>query len=253
MAESEEELKTLLMKVKESEKPGSKLNIQKWRSWIWSHHFMANRWGNNGNSGRLYFGGLQNHCRWWLQPWNWKTLASCKKNYDKPRQCIKKQRHRFAKKGPSSRSYDFSSSHAQMWELDHKESWAPKNRCFCAVVLENTLESPLDSKEIKPVNPKGNQPWIFIERTDAVTEAPIVWPRDVKSWLTGKEPDAGKDWRQKEKGATEEEMFGWNYWFDGHEFEQTPRGCKELESHGCYNPWGHKESDTTEQLSNDKI
>ena len=126
-------------------------------------------------------------------------LAPWKKSYDKPRQCIKKQRHHFSDKCPYSQSYGFSSSHVEMWELDHKEGWAPKNWCFWTVVLEKTLESPLDWKEIKPVNPKGNQCWIFIGRTDAEAEAPIIWPPDGKSWLTGKDPDAGKDWRQ-EKG-----------------------------------------------------
>ena len=127
---------------------------------------MSNRWGNNVNSDRLYFGGLQNHCRWGLQPCNQKTLAPWKKSYDQPREHIKKQRHYFANKGQSSQSYDFSSSHVWIWELDHKESWASKNWCFWTVVLEKTLESSLDFKEIKLVNPKGNQPWIFIGRTD---------------------------------------------------------------------------------------
>ena len=108
---------------------------------------------------------------------------------------ILKSRHHFADKGPSSQSYGFSSSHIQTWQLDHKEGWVPKNWCFQTVVLEKTLESPLDCKEIKPVNPKGNQPWICIGRTDAEAEAPILWPPDVKSWLTGKDPDPGKDWR----------------------------------------------------------
>ena len=108
-----------------------------------------------------------------------------------------------------------------MWELNPKEGWAPKNWCFWAVVLENTLESPLDSKEIKLINPKGNQSWIFIGRTDAETEAPILWPPDAKSWLIGKDPDAGKDWGQEEKGTTEEEMVEWHHWYNGHEFEQT--------------------------------
>ena len=107
------------------------------------------------------------------------------------------RRHNFANKGPSSQGYGFSSRHVWMWELDYKESWAPKNWCFWTVVLKKTLESPLDCKEIKPVNPKGNQPWIFIERTDAEAEAPILWPPEVKNWLTGKDPDAGKDWRQE--------------------------------------------------------
>ena len=157
MAESKE-LKSLLMKVKEeSEKVGLKLNIQKNEDHgIWSHHFMTNRWGNSGKSGWLYFGGLQNHCRWWLQPWNWKTLAPWKESYDQPRQHIKKQRHYFASKGSSSESYGFSRSHVWMWELDYKENWALKNWCFWTVVLEKTLEIPLDYKETQPVNPKGN-------------------------------------------------------------------------------------------------
>ena len=133
-------------------------------------------------------------------------LASWKKSYDKPRQCIKKQRHHFANKGPSSQIYGFSSSRVWMWELDYKESWVPKNWCFWIVVLEKTLESPLDSKEVKPVRPKGNQSWIFIGRTDAEAEAPIAWPPDVKSQLIGKHFDAGKDWRQEEKGVAEDEM-----------------------------------------------
>ena len=108
-----------------------------------------------------------------------------------------------------------------MWELDYKESWAPKNWCFWTVVLEKTLESPLDSKEIQPVHPKGDQSWIFIGRTDVVAEAPILWPPDVKSWLIGKGPDAGKHWRWEEKGMTEDEMVGWHHWLDGHGFEQA--------------------------------
>ena len=116
-------------------------------------------------------------------------------------------RHCFADKGLYSKSYGFSSNHVRMWELDHKEGWEPKNWCFWIVVLEKTLESPLDCKEIQPVNPKGNQSWIFIGRTDAETEIPILWPPEAKSWLIGKDPDAEKDWRQEEKGAAENEMF----------------------------------------------
>ena len=115
-------------------------------------------------------------------------------------QHIKKQRHYFANQDPSSQSYSFSSSHVCMWELDYKESWAPKNWCFWTVVLEKTFECPLGCKEIQPVHPKGNQSWIFIGRTDAEVETPILWPPDLKNWLTGKDPDAGKDWRQEEKG-----------------------------------------------------
>ena len=123
-------------------------------------------------------------------------------------QSIKNQTHRFADKGLFSQSYGFSSDHVWLWELDHKEGWVLKKRYFWIMVLEKTLESPLDCKEIKPVNPKGNQPWMFIGRTDAEAEAPILWPPDVKSRLTGKDPDGGKDWGQKEKGATEDEMVG---------------------------------------------
>ena len=115
--------------------------------------------------------------------------------------------------------YGFSSGHVGMWESDHKESWALKNWCFWTVVLEKTLESPLDCKEITPVHPKGNQPWIFIGRTDAEAETPILWPPDAKNWLIGKDPDAGKDWRQEEKGMTEDEMVGWHHRLNGHEFE----------------------------------
>ena len=122
---------------------------------------MANRWGNNGNSDRLFF-GLRNHHRSWLQPGNEKTLAPWKKRYNQPRQHIKKQRHYFANKGPSSQSYGFSSSHIWMGELDHEKDWAPKNWCFWTVVLEKTLESPLDCKKTQPVHPKENQSWIFI-------------------------------------------------------------------------------------------
>ena len=136
---------------------------------------------------------------------------------DQPRQQIKKQRHYFANKGPSSQGYGFSSSYVWMWELDYKESWAPNNWCFWTVVLEKTLESPLDCKDIQPVHPKGDQSWVFIGRTDIEAETPILWPPDVNSWLIGKDPDAGKDWGQ-EKGTAENEMIGWQYWFDGHEF-----------------------------------
>ena len=131
---------------------------------------------------------------------------------------ILKSRHYFANKGPSSQSYGFSTSHVWLCELDHKESWELKNRCFWTVVLEKTLESPLDCKEIQPVLPKGNQSWIFIGRTDAKAETPILWPPDAKNWLSGKDPDAGKDWRQ-EKGMTEDEMVGWHHRLNGHEFE----------------------------------
>ena len=142
-------------------------------------------------------------------------LAPWKKSFDQAREHIEKQRHYFANKCLSSQSYGFSSSQVLMWELDYKQSWRLKNGCFWTVVLEKTLESPLNCKEIKSVNPKGNQSWIFIGRTDAEAETPILWPPDVKNWLIGKDPDAGKDWRQEEKGVTEDEMVGWHHRLDG--------------------------------------
>ena len=160
------------------------------------------------------------------------------------RQHIKKQRHYFADKGPSSQSCVFSSSHAWiwMWELDHKDSWAPKNWCFWTVVLGRTLETPLDCKEIQPVHPKGNQSWILIGRIDAEAEAPIFWPPDVKNWLPGEDPDAGKDWRWEEKGKTEDEMVGWHQWLDGHELEQTAGDGEGQGSPACCGPRGRKGS-----------
>ena len=131
---------------------------------------------------------------------------------------IKKQKHYFANKGPSNHCYGFSSSHVWMWELDYKECWAPKNWCFWTVVLEKTLQSPLDCKEIQPVHPKGDQTWVFIGRTDVEAEMPIFWPPDAESWLIWKDPDFGKDWRRKEKGMTDDEMVGWHHWLNGHEF-----------------------------------
>ena len=206
------------------------------------------RW-NSGNSERLYFLGLQNHCRWWLQPCNLKMLTPWKESYDQPGLHIKKQRHDFANKVPSSQSYGFSSGRVWMWELDYNKRWAPKNWCFWTVVLEKTLESPLDCKEIQPVNPEGNQSWIFIGRTDAEAETPILWPPDAKNRLTGKDPDAGKDWKREEKGMTEDEMVGWHHWFDGHEFEQA-LGVGDVQgSLVCCSPWGYKELDMTEWLA----
>ena len=115
--------------------------------------------------------------------------------------------------------FPYKASHVWMWELDYKEIWVPKNWCFWTIVLEKTVESPLDCKEIKPVNPKGNQSWIFIERTDVEAETLILWPPDAKNCLLGKDLDAGKDWRWEEKGTTEDEIVGWHHWLNGHEFE----------------------------------
>ena len=136
-----------------------------------------------------------------------------------------------------------------MLELDHKEGWVLKNWCFWAVVLEKTLESPLDCKEIQPVNPKGNQSWLFTGRTDAEAETPILWPPDVKSWLIWKDPDAEKEWRQEEKWTTQDEMVGWHHQLDGHEFEQDSGVGDGQGSLACCSPWGDKESDMTEGLN----
>ena len=148
-----------------------------------------------------------------------KDACSLEEKLWEPRQHIKKQRHYFANKGPSSISYCFSSSHLWMWELDYKESWLLKNWCFWTVVLEEILESPLDCKEIQPVHSKGDQSWVFIGRTDAKAETLVLCPPHAKSWLIGKDPDAGKDWRQGVKGTTEDEMVGWHHQLDECEFE----------------------------------
>ena len=165
-----------------------------------------------------------------------KTLVPWKKSYDQPRQHIKKQRHHFANKGPYGQSYGFSSSRVWMWALDHKEGWVPKNWCFETMMLEKT-KSPLNSKEIKPVNTKGNQPWIFIGRTDDGAETPMLWPPDWKSWLIGKDPDLGKDWEQEEKGMTEDD--GWMASLSLSKLREWRAG-----SLVCCNSWGCKESDT---------
>ena len=149
-------------------------------------------------------------------------------------------------KGLSSQNYGFSTSHVWMWELDYKESWVPKNWWFWTVVLEKTLECPLDCKKSHPVNPKGNQSWIFIGRTDAEANTPILWPPDVKNWLIWKDPDAGKDWRWEEKGTTEDEMVGWHHLLDGHEFEWAPGVGGGQGGLACCRLWGRKELDTTE-------
>ena len=201
MAESEEELKSLLMKMKwESEKVGLKLNIHKTK-------IMASgpiiSWEIDGETVEIVAdfilggskitadGGCSHEIKRRLLLGR-KVMTSL--------DSILKSRHYFANKGLSSQGYGFSSSHVWMWELDYKESWAPKNWCFWTVVLAKTLESPLDCKEIQPVHPKGDQSWVYIGRTDVEGETPILWPPDVKNWLIGKDPDAGRDWGQEEKG-----------------------------------------------------
>ena len=175
-------------------------------------------------------------------------LALWKTRYDKCRQHITKQRHYFANKGSSSQSYGFSSGHIWMWELDHKEGWAPNNLCCWIMVLEKTLESPLD-KEIQPVHPKGNQPWIFNGRTDAEAEGPILQPPVAKNWLIRKGPDAEKDWKHEEKGMTEVKIVRWHHWLDRHEFEQALWVGDRQGSLACCSPWGHRLSNWTEHAN----
>ena len=169
-----------------------------------------------------------------------------KETYDKSSQCIKKQRHHFANKNPYNQSCDFSSCHVWLWDLDHKESWVPKNWNF-SVVLEKTFESLLNNKDIKTVNPKENQPWIFIGKTGAEAEAQILWPLDAKSWLIGKDPVAKKDLSWKEKGVMEDKILRWHHWLSGKEFEQTPGDSEGQGSLLCFSPCscrdGHKFSD----------
>ena len=171
--------------------------------------------------------------RRWLQPCNQKTTASWQESYDNPTQCVQKQRRHFADKGPYSQGYGRPSSHIWLWHLDHKEH-RRINWCFWTAVLEKTPETPLDSKGIKLVSLKGNQSWILIGGTDAEAEAPILWPPDAKSRLIGKDPDAGKDWRQKR--VTEDEMVGWHHWCNGQELEQTPGDGEGQGSPACCSP-----------------
>ena len=178
--------------------------------------------GNSGSSNGLYFWGAPKSLQMVTAAMKLKDTCSLEEKYReyiKHREYIKKQRYYFANKGRSSQVYCFFSSHVWMWELDYEESWAPKNWCFWTVVLEKTLESLLDCKKIQPVHPRGNQSWIFIGRTDAEAETPVLWPPDANNWLIGKDPDAGKDWRQEDKGTTEDEMVGWYHQLNGHESE----------------------------------
>ena len=173
-----------------------------------------------------------------------KDTCSLEGKCDQPRQYIKKQRHCFAEKGLTIQSYGFSSSHVWMWVLDHKvDHW--RIDAFDLWYWRILLRVPWTAKEIQPVHPKGDQSWIFIERTDAEAEPPVLWPHDVKNWLFWKDPDVGKEWRQ-EKGMTEDETVAWHHWLNGHEFEQAPGVGDGQGSLVCYSPCGLKESDTTE-------
>ena len=207
----------------ESEKVGLKLNINKTVHGIWSHHFMAYRRGNSGSSDRFYFLGLLNLCRWWLGHEIKRYLLLGRKALTNLDRVLKSKDIILLTKVCLVKAMVFPIvMYVWMWELDHKEGWVLENWYFWTVMLEKTLESSLNCK-IKGINPKENQSWIFIGRTDAEAEAPLLWPPDAKSQLSGKNPDAGKDWRQEEKGATEDEMVGWHRQLNGHESEQTRR------------------------------
>ena len=209
---------------------------------------MTNRWGNSENSVRLYFGGLKNHCRWWLQPWIKRHLLLGRKVMTNLDSILKSRDITLPTKVRLVKAMIFP-SRVWMWELDCEESWAQKSWCFWTVVLEKTLDSPLDCKEIQPVHPKGDQSWVFFGRTDAEAETPILWPPHMKSWLIGKDSDAGRDWGQEEKWTTEDEMAGWHHWLYGRESEWTPGVGDGQGGLACCDSWGRKESDTTEQLN----
>ena len=251
MAESEEELKSLLMKVKEeSEKVGLKLNIQKTK-------IMASgpitSWQVGGEtvervSDFIFWGSkitADGDCSHEIK----RRLLLGRKVMTNLDSIFRSRDITLPTKVCLVEAMAFSSSHVWMWELDCEEGWAPKNWCFRTVVLEKTPESPLDCKEIQPVHSKGDQPWDFFGRNDAKAETPVLWPPHAKSWLIGKDPDAGRDWGQEEKGTTQDEMAGWHHWLDGHESEWTPGVGDGQGGLVCCGSWGRKESDTTEWLN----
>ena len=248
MAEIKEELKSLLMRVKEqSEKASLKLNIKKTK--IISPITL---WQIEGGKVEAVIDFLFLSSKITA---NGDCSHEIRRQFlldKKARQRVKKQRHHFSNSVPYSQGYGLPSNHIWIWELDNKEGRAPKNWCFQIVVLEKTLESRLESKEVKPVNLKGYQHWILFGRTDAKADTSILWPPDANSWLFGKDPDAGKDWRQKDKRATEVEMVGWHHRFIGHELGQTPGDSEGQRSLARCSPWGHKESDTTWWLNSNK-
>ena len=210
---------------------------------------MANRWGKKGNSDRLHFLGSKitagADCSHEIN----RYLLLGRKAMTNLDSLLKRRDITLPTKVQLLKPMVFPVVMYRSQELDYKESWALKNWCFWTVMLEKTLKSPLGCKKIKPVHPKGNQSLIFIGRTVTRAGAPILWPPDVKNWLIGKDPDAGKDWRQEEKGMTEDEMVGWNHWLYGHEFEQAPGVGDGQGSLACCSPWGCKESDKTEWLN----
>ena len=210
---------------------------------------MANKWRNNGNSDRLYFEGAPKSLQMVTAAMKLKDTLLGRKAMTYLDNILKSWDIYSTNNGLNSQSHGFSSSHIWMWELDHKEGWVLKNWCFKSVVLEKTLESPLDCKEIQPVHLEGNQSWIFIGGLDVEAETPIFWPPAVKNWLSGKDPDAGKNWRQEEKRMSEDEMIGWHHLLNGHEFEQTLRVGDGPGGLTWCSPWDCKESDMTEWLN----
>ena len=213
---------------------------------------MANRWGNNGNSERFYLGGLQNHCRWWLQTWNEKTLTPWKKSMTSLDSILKSRDITLPTKVHLVKTMLFP---VVMYGC---ESWAIKKAehqridAFEVQCCRRLLRVPWTARRsnqsiLKEIN------WIFIGRTDAKAETPILWPPDEKNWLIWKDPDAGKDWRKGEKGTTEDEMVGWHHWLYGHEFEQAPGVGDGQGNLVCCSPWGRKESDTTKRLNRTKL
>ena len=244
MAESEEELKSL-MKVKDgSEKVGLKLNIQKTK--IMSSGPITSRQIDGETVADFIFLDSKitadGDCSHEIK----RRLLLGRKFMTNLDSILKSRDITLPTK--SSQGYGFSNSHAWMWELDYRESWAPKNWCFWTVVLEETLESPLDCKEIQPVHLK-DQSWVLIGRTDVEAETPILWPPDAKNWLIWKDPDAGKDWGQEEKGTKEDEMVGWHHWLNEHEFGWTPGVGDGQEGLACCSSWGCKELDMTDWVN----
>ena len=206
---------------------------------------MANRWGNDENSDRFYFLRLQNHYNGDCSHEIKRCLLLGRKAMTKLDSILKSRDVTLPTKVHLVKAIVFPVV-MYVWELGYKESWVPKNWCFWTVVLEKTLESPLDSKEIQPVHPKGDQSWVFIGRTDAEAEPPILWPPDAKNWLIWKDCDAGKDWRQEEKGTTEDEMVGWHHRLNGHGFGCTLGVGDGQGGLACCSSWGRKELDMTE-------
>ena len=208
---------------KGSERASLRLNMKKAKIIASGPNYcMASRRRKGGSSDRFPLLGLQNHCRRWLQPWNQKTIASWQGSDNKPRQRVAKQRCYSADKGPYRQGYGLPCGHVWLWELYYKEGRMLKNWCLQTVVPKKTPESPLHNKEIKPVNLKGNQPWMFTGRTDAEPETPVFWSSNSNSQLIGKVPDLGKDWGQKKKKrASEGEMAGWHHRCNEHELGQT--------------------------------